>query len=121
MRKRLFILALLVLMLPAACLAESTEEQEPESTSSFWGGIGDWISGAASDVGEWTSGAASNVGEWISDTATNVWNWTTSTATGAWNGVTDFFNPPETTGNPNIVPEPELPEGTLKMYLGYEV
>ena len=143
MRKRLFILAILVLMIPAACFAESTEEQETEEKSGFWDGIGDWFSGAANDVGEWTSGAVNDAGEWVSDAASDVgewtsgavndagewiagaatdaWHWTSDAASTAWDGVTGFFNPPETTGNPNIVAEPELPEGTQKMYLGYEV
>ncbi len=45
--------------------------------------------------------------------------WAVQTASGVWGGVNDFFNPPSTEGLPSIMIEPSLPEGTLKMYLGY--
>ena len=125
MKRICIITVILVLMLSAACPAETAETQ---SKSSIWGNIGDWVSGAADDVGEWTSGAVKDAGEWTSGAVkdagewiSGAWQWTSETASTAWNGVSDFFNPPDTTGNPNIPAEPELPAGTQKMYLGYEV
>ncbi len=82
---------------------------EESSDKGFWGGIGDWVSNATSDVNNWANEAASD-----------IQNWTGDVASGAWEGVNTFFNPPSTEGIPSIAPEPELPEGTMKMYLGYE-
>ena len=137
LQRAICILALIVILQ----LSQSTLAEE-STDKGFWGNAGDWISGAASDAGNWISGtasdawdwttnAASDAGEWISGTAsgawswasgaaTDAWKWTSGVATGAWNGVAEFFNPPSTEGNPSIPGEPELPEGTQKMYLGYQ-
>ena len=130
------VLALLMLL---CILASGEEEKNEEKKGGLWGWIsgaasdvGDWVSGAADDVGgwvegaaedawNWTSGAATDAWKWTSGAATDAWNWTTGAATDTWNGITGFFAPPETTGNPNIAPEPELPAGTPKLYLGYQV
>lgn len=114
------------------------EEERPKS---IWGSIEGWVNQAAEDASNWTSQAWEDTTGWISDTATNTWNratdaandawdwtvgaandawrWTVKTANGTWDGITGFFDPPSTEGTPSIVSEPELPEGTLKMYLGY--
>lgn len=103
-----------------------------EEEKGFLGNVGDWFSNtvddvaewtteAASDAWEWTTGAASDAWEWTVGAASNAWHWTAETATGAWNGVTGFFDPPSTEGIPSVIPEPELPAGTQKMYLGYTV
>lgn len=92
---------------------------------------GSWIGQAATDAWDWTKQAVYDAADWTAGAATDAWNWTTNavgdaadwvakTATGAWNGVEGFFNPPSTEGLPNIMKEPELPEGTTKLYLGYE-
>lgn len=83
--------------------------------------VADWTVDTAKDAAEWATNTADTVWNWATETATIVWDWTKNTATGAWNGVTGFFDPPSTEGNPSIAPEPELPEGTQKMYLGYTV
>lgn len=85
------------------------------------GDVGDWVTDAADDVGTWFSDAANNAWQWTTDTASLAWEWTADSVNQAWNGIDGFFNPPSTEGTPNIVPEPELPAGTQKMYLGYEV
>lgn len=81
----------------------------------------DWTTGAATDAWDWTTGAATDAWKWSSDAVNSAGGWISGTATGAWGGVDGFFNPPSTEGNPNIIPEPQLPEGMLKMYLGYKV
>lgn len=99
-----------------------------EEKKGLFGSIGDglsdawnWTKGAADDVAGWTSKAANDVADWTTGAANDAWNWTKNTANGTWNDAKDFFNPPEIEDNPNILPEPELPAGTQKMYLGYEV
>lgn len=116
------------------------EDGEPKSV---WDSIGGWFSQAAEDTGNWAAQAWEDTTGWVSNTATGVWNWATGaandawnwtvgaandawawmvqTADGAWNGVTGFFDPPSTQGVPSIAIEPDLPDGTLKMYLGYPV
>ena len=116
---------------------------EEEQSTSVWGSIGGWFSQAAEDTSNWASQTWENTTGWVSDTATDAWtwatgaandawnwtvgaandawNWTVKTANGTWDGVTGFFDPPSTEGTPSIVVEPEFPEGTLKMYLGYPV
>lgn len=86
------------------------------------------VSGAAEDTWNQASETGNAVGEWVSEAADTVgniaadaWHWTVETATGTWNDIEDFFAPPSTDGNPKILPEPELPAGTQKMYLGYKV
>ncbi len=131
---------LLILTVFPFAISEESPTEEPNQQS-FLDGIGSWFSNAATDVADfatntandvadfatnsandvadWATNAASDVGNWVSNTAGNVWNWTSGTATDAWNGVTGFFNPPATEGLPTISIEPDFPEGTLKMYLGY--
>lgn len=138
--KRVIIgLLIATLLLTIFGYAENGDEQAEQTGSGFFG----WISGAASDVWDWTKGAADDVADWTAEAATDAWNWTTNAAsdawewtsgaaidawnwtsgaaTDAWNGVTGFFDPPSTEGIANVPSEPELPDGTLKMYLGYEV
>jgi len=132
----------------AAGFAEETEEEEEGFLSGVgswfsnagqdvanWatdtaGNVADWTSNAASDVGEWVSNAAGDVWDWTTGAANSAWNWTVGatgsawkwtvqTANGTWDGISGFFNPPSTEGTPTISIEPDLPEGTLKMYLGY--
>ena len=79
----------------------------------------DWVSNSADSAWDWTSGAASDAWGWTVEKATGVKDWTVSTANGTWDEIDGFFNPPSTKGNPNIPAEPELPEGVLKMYVGY--
>ncbi len=88
-----------------------------EAASDTW----DWTTGAASDAWNWTTGAANDAWNWTVGAANDAWAWTVQTADGAWDGVSGFFNPPSTKGVPSIAIEPDLPEGTLKMYLGYPV
>ena len=120
MKKRIFILlAVSALLIASVCFAEGAATP---SKSGILGGLGDRIADAAKDVGKWATGAANDAGEWIAGAATDAWHWTSAAASKAWDGVSDFFNPPEaTTGTANIPAEPALPEGTQKMYLGYEV
>lgn len=135
--KRCLIFALIL------CLACSAAFAEEEQSESVWNSIGNWFSQAAEDTSKWASQAWDDSTGWISDTASGAWNWaagaandawnwtvgaandawdwTVKTANGTWNGVTGFFDPPSTEGVPSIVVEPEFPEGTLKMYLGYPV
>lgn len=121
-RISLFLLIFILILLPAA-YAE-------EESVGFWAGIGNWISETAEDAWDWTTNTASDVWDRTTDTANDIWDWTTGVAgdiwqwtsdvaTGTWNGITGFFDPPDTIGNPSIPAEPELPEGTRKMYLGY--
>ncbi|MGI6172283.1 MAG: hypothetical protein ACOYI8_00075 [Christensenellales bacterium] len=81
----------------------------------------DWTKDTAADAWDWTKGAAVDAWDWTKGAAVYTWDWTAGMATGAWNGITGFFDPPSSIGNPTIPPEPELPEGTQMMYLGYEV
>ncbi len=81
----------------------------------------DWTSQAATDAWDWTAGAASDTWDWISGAATDTWEWTSEAAVDSWDAISGFFDPPSTKeGTPNIVAEPELPEGVQKLYLGYE-
>lgn len=84
-----------------------------DAASKAW----DQTKDTAETAAEWVAGAANSVG----DIAADAWRWTSEKAVGTWNGVENFFDPPSTEGNPNILPESELPAGTQKMYLGYEV
>ncbi|MBO7359388.1 MAG: hypothetical protein J6U72_06165, partial [Clostridia bacterium] len=95
--------------------AEDAWNWTSEAATDAW----DWTSGAATDAWDWTTGAAADTWEWANAVANDVWDWTNSTAVDSWNSVADFFTPPSHEGNPNILPEPELPEGTQKMYVGY--
>ena len=125
------------------CLACSTAFAEEEQPKSVWDSIGGWFNQAVSDTSDWTSQAWDDTSNWVSDAANGAWSWVTGaandawnwtvgaandawawtvhTADGAWDGVSGFFNPPSTEGVPSIAIEPDLPEGTLKMYLGYPV
>ena len=118
----------MILLLALALMAAQTACAEGESGflkgvgewfSDAAGDVADWTTGAASDAWDWTTGAASDAWAWTTDAAAAAWKWTSGAAVDAWNGVTGFFDPPSTEGNPSIVPEPELPAGTQKMYLGY--
>ena len=128
-------------MLGNLAFSFAEEEQEKKESKGFFNDLGSWISDTAGEVAEWGSNAANDVAEWGSNTANDVsewtvnaandvanWtstafqdvvNWTSNTANGTWAGITGFFNPPSTVGTPSIVVEPEFPDGTLKMYLGY--
>ena len=88
-------------------------------TSETAGDAWDWTSEAATDAWDWTTGAAADTWDWANSVANDVLDWTNSTVVDSWNSVSDFFAPPSHDGNPNILPEPELPEGTQKMYVGY--
>lgn len=125
------------------CLACSTAFAEEEQPKSVWDSIGGWFNQAVSDTSDWASQAWDDTSNWVSDAANGAWSWVTGaandawnwtvgaandawawtvhTADGAWDGVSGFFNPPSTEGVPSIAIEPDLPEGTLKMYLGYPV
>lgn len=120
--KRILMLLLVLCILGSCALAE---EEQPKS---IWGSIGgwfgkasDWVADTAGDIWNWTTDAANDAWDWTVDAAQTAWGWTVKTATGTWHGITGFFDPPSTEGTPSIVEEPELPEGTLKMYLGYPV
>ena len=130
-----------VIIFLSLCLAVSLAFAEEEQSKSVWDSIGGWFSQAFEDTSDWATQAWDDASSWVSTAASDAWNWTTGaandawnwsvnavndaigwtvqTADGAWAGVTGFFNPPSTEGAPAIVAEPEFPEGTLKMYLGY--
>ena len=132
-----------IAVLLALCLLFTFAFAEEEESSSGWGAIGNWFSQAVEDVSNWASQAWDDTSTWLSDAASDVWSWSTdaindawdwtvgaandawdwtvSTADDTWAGVSGFFDPPSTKGTPSIVVEPEFPEGTLKMYLGYRV
>ncbi len=132
-----------LILLLALCFVCSEALAEEEQPKSVWDSIGGWFSQAAEDTSDWVSQAWEDTTGWVSDTTTGAWNWATGaandawnwtvgaandawawtvqTADGAWVGVSGFFNPPSTEGVPSIAIEPDLPEGTLKMYLGYPV
>lgn len=141
----------LVLILIMSCSVALAEEEQPKSVWDSIGGwfnqavedTSDWASQAWDDTSSWASQAWDDASGWVSDTATgawnwaagaandawnwsvgaanDAWNWTVKTANGTWDGISGFFDPPSTQGTPSIVVEPEFPEGTLKMYLGYPV
>ena len=114
MKKWLGIMLTIFIALPLIAYAE-------DDSKGLFGDIGGWIGDKAGDLADWTSDTASDVWDWTTEAASDVWDWTTDTATGAWNGVTDFFDPPALGGEgvSNVPLEPELPDGTNKMYLGY--
>ena len=87
--------------------------------SQAWKDTSDWASNAALDVWSWTANTANDAWNWTVGAANDAWKWTVQTANGTWNGISGFFDPPSTKGTPTISVEPEFPEGTLKMYLGY--
>ena len=97
--------------------AEDAVDWTVEKADDAW----NWTTEAASDAWDWTTGAASDAWNWTVGAANDAWAWTVQTADGAWDGISGFFNPPSTKGVPSIAIEPDLPEGTLKMYLGYPV
>ena len=132
--------AVILLILSISFSIAFAEEEKPKSV---WDSIGGWFNQAVEDTSNWTSQAVEDTTNWVSNAATDAWNWTTGaandawnwttgatndawnwtvrTASNTWNGVSGFFDPPATKGTPSIVVEPEFPEGTLKMYLGYPV
>lgn len=114
MRRCAFLLLAVLLLTFQSAFAE-------ENVKSIMNDIGAWISDATDDVASWTASAATDAWNWTTSVADDAWHWASNTATGVWDGVTGFFDPPSTQGNPSIVPEPELPAGTNKIYLGYEV
>lgn len=109
-----------ILLLAVLLLAFQSAFAE-ENVKNIMNDIGAWISDTTDDVASWTASAATDAWNWTTSVADDAWHWASNTATGVWNGVTGFFDPPSTQGNPSIVPEPELPAGTNKIYLGYEV
>ena len=133
--KRFAIFFLLLCMVFSPALAEDEEQK------SVWSSIGGWLDQAVEDTSSWATQAWDDASTWVTNAATDTWNWmagaandawnwtvsaandtagfTVQTANGIWNGVTGFFAPPSTEGTPAVVAEPEFPEGTLKMYLGY--
>ena len=133
----------LMIILIALCISLPTALAEENKPRGFWQSVGDWlnqakddtvnwtsqawddasgwVTNAATDAWDWTTGTANDAWNWTVGAANDAWNWTVKTANGTWNGITGFFDPPSTAGTPSIVVEPEFPEGTLKMYLGYPV
>lgn len=109
-----------ILLLAVLLLAFQSAFAE-ENVKSIMNDIGAWISDATDDVASWTASAATDAWNWTTSVADDAWHWASNTATGVWDGISGFFDPPSTQGNPSIVPEPELPAGTNKIYLGYEV
>ena len=109
-----------ILLLAVLLLAFQSAFAE-ENAKNIMNDIGAWISDTTDDVASWTASAATDAWNWTTSVADDAWHWASNTATGVWDGVTGFFDPPSTQGNPSIVPEPELPAGTNKIYLGYEV
>ena len=126
------ICAILMITVMAFLLVVPASANIFDDIGGFLGDVGESIGDAAGDVTDWVSGAASDTADWVSGAATNAWNWTTGAVNdaGIWignaandiaDGIDGFFNPPSTSATPASVPEePALPEGTLKMYLGYE-
>ena len=114
MRRCAFLLLAVLLLAFQSAFAE-------ENVKNIMNDIGAWISDTTDDVASWTASAATDAWNWTTSVADDAWHWASNTATGVWDGVTGFFDPPSTQGNPSIVPEPELPAGTNKIYLGYEV
>ena len=138
--KRFFIILVVMCMMLSPVLAEEEEQQQQggvldaiggwfsqavEDTSDWasnaWEDASGWVSETATGAWNWATGAANDAWNWTVGAANDAWNWTVKTANGTWAGVTGFFDPPSTQGTPSIVVEPEFPEGTLKMYLGYPV
>ncbi len=96
-------------------------ETSSDWASQAWENATDWVTDTAVGTWNWAAGTANDAWNWTVGTANNVLNQTVKTANGTWDGITGFFDPPSTEGIPSIVAEPDLPEGTLKMYLGYPV
>ena len=128
----------LVFILVMVCSVALAEEEQPKSiwdsvggwfnlavedtsgwASQAWDDASGWVADTASGAWNWASGAANDAWNWTVGAANDAWNWTVKTANGTWAGISGFFDPPSTQGTPSIVVEPEFPEGTLKMYLGY--
>lgn len=109
-----------ILLLAVLLLAFQSAFAE-ENVKNIMNDIGAWISDTTDDVASWTASAATDAWNWTTSVADDAWHWASNTATGVWDGISGFFDPPSTQGNPSIVPEPELPAGTNKIYLGYEV
>ena len=99
---------------------EGAWDNSTEWIEGAWGDTTEWVEGAWEDSSEWVTGAVSDAWSWTSGAVNDAGGWIAGTATGAWNGVTGFFSPPSTEGVPTIALEPALPDGVLKMYLGYE-
>lgn len=128
--KRFF--AVLMLTVALFLLAVPASANIFDDIGGFFGDVGDAIGDAAGDVADWVGEAAGDAADWVSGAATDAWDWTTGAINdaGVWigdaasdiaHGVDGFFNPPSTSATPATVPEePALPEGTLKLYLGYE-
>ncbi len=120
----------IVMGLLAICLLASAAFAEAKEEKSFLDSVGGWFSQAAEDTANWAAQAWEDTTEGVTNAAADAWNWTTGAANDAWNwtvraagdtwdGIEGFFDPPSTEGTPSIAAEPEMPEGTLKMYLGY--
>ena len=101
--------------------ASQAWEDTTDWATQAWEDTSAWVSDAASGAWNWVTGAANDAWKWTVGAANDAWKWTVKTADDTWNGVNGFFDPPSTQGTPSIVVEPEFPEGTLKMYLGYPV
>ncbi|MBR4710804.1 MAG: hypothetical protein IKP10_02150 [Clostridia bacterium] len=81
-----------------------------------------WVNQAAEDTSNWVNQAWDDSSTWVVNAATDSWDWLCQSSDDVLGGVADFFDPPSTTdGTPSVYIEPTLPEGTLKMYLGYPV
>ena len=139
-RKILALSLVLCVSLVVTCTVALAEE---ESSHSILDSVGGWLSQAVDDTSDWVSQAWDDTTDWVSDTAAGAWSWATTaandawdwtvgaandawswtvrTANGTWDGITGFFDPPSTKGTPSISIEPDFPEDTLKMYLGYPV
>lgn len=133
--KRTIMILLVICLLTSAAFAEAKEEkslldsvgrwfsQAAEDTANWatqaWEDTADGVSSAAADAWNWTTGAANDAWNWTVGAANDAWRWTVRAAEDTWDGIDGFFDPPSTEGTPSIAVEPELPEGTLKMYLGY--
>lgn len=105
----------------AGDLFKQAVETSSDWASQTWENATDWVSDTAVGTWNWATGTANDAWNWTVGTASDVWDRTVQTANGTWAGITGFFDPPSTEGIPSIVAEPDLPEGTLKMYLGYPV
>ena len=133
--KRIVMGLLAICLLASAAFAEAKEEkslldsvggwfsQAAEDTANWatqaWEDTADGVSSAAADAWNWTTGAANDAWNWTVGAANDAWRWTVRAAEDTWDGIDGFFDPPSTEGTPSIAAEPDLPEGTLKMYLGY--
>jgi len=86
-----------------------------DATSGWVSDAADTVAGAATDAWDAASG-------WVSTAATDAWDatsgWVSTAATDAWDSASGFFNPPDQTSEPTIVPEPARPAGMTKLYVG---